>query len=59
MSAPEEIILWIISLNLLFEDNLKNEYLRVKEEKKKLKQRVIELQKTIIIFKRRWNKLLI
>ena len=37
MSAPEEID----------QDNLKNEYLKLKEENEKLRQRVTELQKQI------------
>ena len=37
MSAPEEID----------QDNLKNEYLRLKEENEKLKQRVTDLQKQL------------
>ena len=37
MSAPEEIV----------QDNLKNEYLKLKEENEKLRQRVTELQKQI------------
>ena len=37
MSAPEEID----------QDNLKNEYLRLKDENEKLKQRVTELQKQL------------
>jgi cell division septum initiation protein DivIVA len=37
MSAPEEID----------QDNLKNEYLKLKEENEKLRQRVTDLQKQI------------
>ena len=40
MSAPED----------LDSDNLKNEYLKLKEENEKLRQRVTDLQKQVIIY---------
>ena len=46
MSAPED----------LDSDNLKNEYLKLKEENEKLRQRVTDLQKQVNILYILYNK---